>query len=87
VNRLHLLTAVLDRHLEVRLSSNDIFINVVGGLKLVEPAADLAVAAAILSTESRRDLDAKTCFFGEIGLTGFDNSGASLRLSSFSVSS
>lgn len=70
VNRLHLLTAVLDRHLDVRLSNNDIFINVVGGLKLVEPAADLAVAAAILSTESRRDLDAKTCFFGEIGLTG-----------------
>lgn len=70
VNRLHLLTAVLDRHLDIRLSSNDIFINVVGGLKLVEPAADLAVAAAILSTEGRRDLDAKTCFFGEIGLTG-----------------
>ncbi|MGZ3773146.1 MAG: DNA repair protein RadA [Pseudobdellovibrionaceae bacterium] len=70
VNRLHLLTAVLDRHLDVRLAHNDIFINVVGGLKLVEPAADLAVAAAILSTESRRDLDAKTCFFGEIGLTG-----------------
>ncbi|MBO9665861.1 MAG: DNA repair protein RadA, partial [Bdellovibrio sp.] len=60
VNRLHLLTAVLDRHLDVRLANNDIFINVVGGLKLVEPAADLAVAAAILSTESRRDLDAKT---------------------------
>ncbi|WII72320.1 DNA repair protein RadA [Bdellovibrio sp. 22V] len=70
VNRLHLLTAVLDRHLDVRLAHNDIFINVVGGLKLVEPAADLAVAAAILSTEGRRDLDAKTCFFGEIGLTG-----------------
>jgi DNA repair protein RadA/Sms len=70
VNRLHLLTAVLDRHLDIRLSSSDIFINVVGGLKLIEPAADLAVAAAILSTESRRDLDAKTCYFGEIGLTG-----------------
>lgn len=70
VNRLHLLTAVLDRHLDIRLGANDIFINVVGGLKLVEPAADLAVAAAILSTQSRRDLDAKTCFFGEIGLTG-----------------
>lgn len=70
VNRLHLLTAVIDRHLDVRLAHNDIFINVVGGLKLVEPAADLAVAAAILSTERRRDLDAKTCFFGEIGLTG-----------------
>ncbi|KYG62229.1 DNA repair protein RadA [Bdellovibrio bacteriovorus] len=70
VNRLHLLTAVLDRHLDIRLGHNDIFINVVGGLKLIEPAADLAVAAAILSTEGRRDLDSKTCFFGEIGLTG-----------------
>ncbi len=70
VNRLHLLTAVLDRHLDIRLANSDIFINVVGGLKLVEPAADLAVAAAILSTEGRKDLDAKTCYFGEIGLTG-----------------
>jgi DNA repair protein RadA/Sms len=70
VNRLHLLTAVLDRHLDIRLSQSDIFINVVGGLKLIEPAADLAVAAAILSTEGRKELDAKTVFFGEIGLTG-----------------
>jgi len=70
VNRLHLLTAVLDRHLDIRLSHSDIFINVVGGLKLIEPAADLAVAAAILSTEGRKELDAKTVFFGEIGLTG-----------------
>lgn len=70
VNRLHLLTAVLDRHLDIRLSHSDIFINVVGGLKLVEPAADLAVAAAILSTEGRKELDSKTCYFGEIGLTG-----------------
>lgn len=70
INRLHLLTAVLDRHLDVRLGQNDIYINVVGGLKLMEPASDLAVAAAILSTQSRSELDAKTCFFGEIGLTG-----------------
>lgn len=70
VNRLHLLTAVLDRHLDIRLAQSDIFINVVGGLKLIEPAADLAVAAAILSTEGRKELDAKTVFFGEIGLTG-----------------
>ncbi|UXR66173.1 DNA repair protein RadA [Bdellovibrio bacteriovorus] len=70
INRLHLLTAVLDRHLDIRLAHSDIFINVVGGLKLVEPASDLAVAAAVLSTEGRRDLDSKTCFFGEIGLTG-----------------
>lgn len=70
VNRLHLLTAVMDRHLDIRLTNNDVFINVVGGLKLIEPASDLAVAAAVLSTSRNRDLDAKTCFFGEIGLTG-----------------
>lgn len=69
-NRLHLLTAVLDRHLDMKLNHSDIFINVVGGLKLVEPSSDLAVAAAILSTESRRELEAKAVFFGEIGLTG-----------------
>jgi DNA repair protein RadA/Sms len=70
LNRLHLLTAVLDRHLDLRLANADIYVNVVGGLKLIEPAADLAVAAAILSTESRQELDAKTVFFGEVGLTG-----------------
>lgn len=70
VNRLHLLSAVLDRHLDIRLAHSDVFINVVGGLKLIEPAADLAVAAAILSTEGRKELDSKTVFFGEIGLTG-----------------
>jgi len=42
----------------------------VGGLRLVEPAADLAVAAALISTETEREVGAKTCFFGEIGLTG-----------------
>lgn len=70
LNRLHLLTAVLDRHLDLRLAASDIYINVVGGLKLIEPAADLAVAAAILSTESRQELDPNTVFFGEVGLTG-----------------
>lgn len=70
INRVHLLTAVLDRHLDTRLAGNDIYINVVGGLKLAEPAVDLAVAAAILSTENRKDLDPKMVFLGEIGLTG-----------------
>ncbi len=46
------------------------FINVVGGLRLIEPAADLAVAAALISTETGVEVDAKTVFFGEIGLTG-----------------
>jgi len=70
VNRVHLLSAVLNKHLQMKLASSDVFINVVGGLKLVEPAADLAVAAALISTETSTVVDAKTCFFGEIGLTG-----------------
>jgi DNA repair protein RadA/Sms len=70
VNRLHLLTAVMDRHLDLKLAQNDVFINVVGGLKLVEPSSDLAVAAALLSTEGRKEIEAKAVFFGEIGLTG-----------------
>ena len=70
VNRVHLLVAVLNKHLGLRLANADVFINVVGGLRLIEPAADLAVAAALLSTETEREIEAKTCFFGEIGLTG-----------------
>ncbi len=70
VNRVHLLAAVLNKHLSMKLASADVFINVVGGLKLMEPAADLAVAAALISTETGTEIDAKTCFFGEIGLTG-----------------
>jgi DNA repair protein RadA/Sms len=70
VNRVHLLTAVLNKHLNMKLANADLFVNVVGGLRLVEPAADLAVAAAMISTETGAEIEAKTCFFGEIGLTG-----------------
>ena len=70
VNRLHMIAAVLDRHLNLQLSNSDIFINVVGGLRLEEPSSDAAVAAAILSTEGRRPVHAKSVFLGEIGLTG-----------------
>jgi DNA repair protein RadA/Sms len=70
VGRVHLLAAVLNKHLGLKLAQADVFINVVGGLKLVEPAADLAVAAAMISTETSSEIEAKTCFFGEIGLTG-----------------
>lgn len=70
VNRVHLLVAVLNKHAGLKLATADVFINVVGGLRLVEPAADLAVAAALVSTESGIEIDAKTCFFGEVGLTG-----------------
>lgn len=69
-NRVCLLTAVLDRYLDFRLATMDLFVNVVGGLRIVEPAADLAVAAALISSEARREVPAQACFFGEIGLTG-----------------
>lgn len=69
-NRLQLLAAVLNRHLGLKLAQSDLFINVVGGLRLDEPAADFAVAAALISSETERELFAKTCFFGELGLTG-----------------
>lgn len=70
VARVHLLVAVLDKHLNSQLHQNDVFVNIVGGLRLTEPAADLAVAASLISTAGKQELDPRTCFFGEIGLTG-----------------
>ncbi len=69
-NRLHLIAAVLERHLDIQLNRNDIYINVVGGLRIDEPAVDMAMAAALLSSEGRQEIDPGWCFFGEIGLTG-----------------
>lgn len=69
-NRLQLLTAVLQKRLGVPLATFDIFVNVSGGLKIAEPAADLAVCLAILSSFKDKALDAKTAAFGEVGLLG-----------------
>jgi len=68
--RVHLLVAVLEKHLELGLAKADIYINVVGGLKLTEPASDLAIAASLISSAQQQELNPKACFFGEIGLTG-----------------
>ena len=70
MNRLLLLVAVLSRRMGLNLSEQDVFANVIGGMRISEPAADLAVAAAI--TSSLRDLPvrADTVFIGEIGLSG-----------------
>jgi DNA repair protein RadA/Sms len=69
-NRLLLITAVLARRLGLRLGDQDVFVNVVGGIQVEEPAADLAVAAAI--TSSMRDVPVKadTVLIGEVGLSG-----------------
>lgn len=69
-NRLHMLAAVLDRHLDVKLAFQDIFINVVGGLRLEETASDLTVIASLLSSFRNRPLGRSSVFFGEVGLTG-----------------
>ncbi|MBR3176287.1 DNA repair protein RadA [Candidatus Saccharibacteria bacterium] len=70
INRLNLLIAVLERRTKLKLSDKDIFINVVGGMKLSDSAADLAVCMAIASAVAGRKLDEKYVVFGEVGLGG-----------------
>jgi DNA repair protein RadA/Sms len=69
-NRLLLLTAVLTRRAGIRLSEQDVFVNVIGGLRIDEPAADLAIALAIASSVKDRPLPADLAVVGEIGLSG-----------------
>lgn len=70
LNRLHLICAVLIKHLNLKLYQNDIYINVVGGLKISDPAIDLAMAASMISNEKNIPLSKEICFLGEIGLSG-----------------
>ena len=70
LNRLNVLIAVLERRTKLNLSDKDIYINVVGGLKLADPAADLAVVMAIASASAGRRLDDGIVVFGEVGLGG-----------------
>ena len=69
-SRLQLLVAVLQKRVGLALGSQDIYANVVGGLRVAEPAADLAVALAIASSFKDRPLEAATVAVGEIGLSG-----------------
>jgi DNA repair protein RadA/Sms len=69
-NRLLLITAVLSRRAGVKLADQDVFVNVIGGLKIDEPAADLAIAAAIASSSRERPVAADVVMMGEIGLSG-----------------
>ena len=69
-NRLLLISAVLTRRVGLKLSEQDVFVNVVGGLQIDEPAADLAVAAAIASSWKDVSVKADAVLIGEIGLAG-----------------
>jgi len=70
VNRIHLLSAVLERHVELKLTASDLYVNVVGGLRISETASDLAICAAVISNETRKKLPSNSVFIGEVGLTG-----------------
>lgn len=69
-NRFVILLAVLEKRANLSLSTVDVYANVTGGLRIYEPAADLATAAAVASSFFNRPLPAKSAFFGEVGLSG-----------------
>ncbi len=69
-NRVMILSAVLEKKAALTLNNFDIFVKVAGGIRLNEPAADLAIIAAISSNYLDKPLDGKTALFGEVGLTG-----------------
>ncbi|RTK98767.1 MAG: DNA repair protein RadA, partial [Proteobacteria bacterium] len=68
--RLSLLIAIMQRHLDIQLFDQDIFLNIVGGIKVAEPALDLAVVLAIISSFKNKPLPDKLAVCGEIGLSG-----------------
>jgi len=70
VNRLNLLLAVIEKVCGISLGTQDVYINVVGGIKITEPAADLAVAMAIISSYKGKALNNDSVFIGELALTG-----------------
>ena len=70
LNRVNLLVAMLERRTKLRLGEQDIYINIVGGMKITEPAADLAVCLAIGSAAKGLQLKSNAVVFGEVGLSG-----------------
>ena len=70
LRRLNMLLAVLEKRCGFKLGAFDVFLNLAGGLKIQDPANDLAVVSAILSSSLDLSLDNRTCFAGEVGLSG-----------------
>jgi DNA repair protein RadA/Sms len=70
LNRLNLLVAMLERRTKLKLADKDIYINIVGGMKITEPAADLAICMAIASAAKGMQLKEDAVVFGEVGLSG-----------------
>lgn len=70
LNRLNIIIAILSRRTPINLSNHDVYVNITGGLKINEPAIDLAIAMAIVSAYKNKPVLQKSCFYGELGLTG-----------------
>jgi DNA repair protein RadA/Sms len=70
VRRLNMLLAVLEKRSGFRLGHKDVFLNIAGGIEVDDPAIDLAIVAAILSSNQDEAIDTKTCFAAEVGLSG-----------------
>ena len=70
LSRVQLLSAVVTEHTKVNLQNRDIYVNLVGGVKVREPAIDLAIATAMISSARRKALSKDSVFMGEVGLTG-----------------
>lgn len=70
INRLNILIAVMMRSMNIPLSTLDVYTSVAGGLKIKEPASDLAICVSILSSYLKKRVHAKTAFFGEVSLLG-----------------
>lgn len=68
--RLNMILAVLEKRARFKLGQKDVFLNMAGGLKVVDPAIDMAVVAAIMSSNFDISVSRKTCFIGEVGLSG-----------------
>ena len=69
-NRLQMLVAIIQKHLRLPLGNFDIFVNVASGIKVFEPAADLGICLAIISSFKNKSLSPKTVAIGEVGLLG-----------------
>lgn len=70
LNRLNLLAAVISKKTSINLLNSDIYVNIVGGMKIKDPAIDLAICLAVISSYKNKKIPNKLCLFGEVGLSG-----------------
>lgn len=70
INKLSIITAIMEKYLRINLKDKDVFVNIVGGIKVDDPAIDLPVMAAIYSSYIDKPVSSDVAFFGEVGLTG-----------------